>query len=269
MPRRAPGPSRPAGPTDSVDSIASADPGSLIGPAGPAKPANPLAAADPAAQPPAGGRLLRIGLTGGIGSGKTRVADYLEAWGAAVIDTDRISHELTGPGGGAMAALAAEFGPAVVAGDGSLDRAAMRELAFADAQARRRLEALLHPLIAECTAQRAARARGAYLVFVVPLLVESGRWAGRVDRVCVVDCDSDTQLARVQARSGLTASTIRRIMAAQATREARLAAAHDVIVNDGATTPGQLRERARMQHERWRELAQASGFGRSGGGPFG
>ena len=208
---------------------------------------------------PAPACLFRIGLTGGIGSGKSRVADLLQDWGAAVVDTDRIAHELTAAHGAAMPALQAEFGAHIAAPDGSLDRAVMRELAFADPTARRRLEASLHPMIAECTAQQARQAQGAYLVFVVPLLVESGRWRDRVDRICVVDCDPDTQIARVQARSGLTISTIRRIMAAQAPRAARLAVADDVILNDGSTSPAQLRDRARKQHDRWCELASASG----------
>jgi len=175
------------------------------------------------------------------------------------VDTDAIAHELTAPRGAAMPALQAEFGAHVAAADGSLDRAVMRELAFSDPTARRRLEAILHPLIAGRTAEQARRAQGAYLVFVVPLLVESGRWRDRVDRICVVDCDPETQIARVHARNGLTASTIRRIMAAQAPRATRLAAADDVIVNDGSTTPEQLRDRARVQHDRWCESASALG----------
>jgi len=201
--------------------------------------------------------MYKIGLTGGIGSGKSRVADLLAEWGAAVIDTDRIAHELTGPGGAAMPALRAAFGEAAVGADGALDRAWMRDRVFRQPAERTRLEAVLHPLIGLHTEQQAARAQGAYLVFVVPLLVESGRWRERVDRICVVDCDPDTQVARVQARSGLTPDAIRRIMAAQAARATRLAAADDVIVNDGATTPDQLHARARHMHERWIHLAAA------------
>jgi len=203
--------------------------------------------------------MYSIGLTGGIGSGKTRVADLLAQWGAAVVDTDEVAHALTGPQGEAMPALREVFGPGVVDARGALDRAAMREIVFADPAERKRLEAILHPMIARETRRRAERAQGCYLVCVVPLLVESGRWRGRVDRICVVDCDPDTQIARVQARSGLTIDTIRRIMAAQAARAARLAAADDVILNDGATDPAGLQARAKSLHDRWCELAAASG----------
>ena len=195
--------------------------------------------------------MLKIGLTGGIGSGKTRVADLFQEWGGFVIDTDAIAHELTAPGGAAMPGILGAFGQPALAPDGALDRAAMREIVFRDPQARSRLEAIIHPLIAHEALARAALAQGCYLVFVVPLLVESKRWLHQVDRVCVVDCDPDTQVARVQQRSGLTADAVRRIMSAQASREARLAVAHDVVLNDGATTPAQLQQRARQLHEQW------------------
>lgn len=195
--------------------------------------------------------MLKIGLTGGIGSGKTRVADLFQAWGAAVIDTDVIAHQLTAPGGQAISPIRDAFGSGVLTPDAALDRAAMRELVFQDAEARGRLEAIIHPLIAQVTQAQAEAASGCYLVFVVPLLVESKRWVSRVDRVCVVDCDPETQIARVQARSGLTPEAIRRIMMAQATREARLAVAHDVVLNDGQTTPEQLQHRARQLHDEW------------------
>jgi len=201
--------------------------------------------------------MYKIGLTGGIGSGKTRVADMLAEWGAALVDTDAISHALTAPGGAAMPAIRQAFGPGAVAADGALDRAWMRDLVFRQPEARAQLEGILHPLIGQHTERAAARAHGAYLVFVVPLLVESGRWRDRVDRICVVDCDPETQVARVQARSGLTEAAIRRIMAAQAARATRLAAADDVIVNDGATTAQQLRARAKALHDRWCQLAAA------------
>lgn len=198
--------------------------------------------------------MLKIGLTGGIGSGKTRVADLFQEWGASVIDTDVIAHQLTQPGGLAMPAIRETFGEQVVAADGAMDRAAMRERVFGDPDSRRALEAIVHPLIAEVTEQQAHQAWGCYLVLVVPLLVETGRWLKKVDRVCVVDCDPETQIKRVQARSGLTIDAIKRIMSAQATRDARLAQANDVVLNDGATTPGQLRSRARELHEYWCSL---------------
>ncbi len=201
--------------------------------------------------------MYKIGLTGGIGSGKTRVADMLAEWGAAVVDTDAISHDLTAPGGAAMPAIGQAFGDAAVAADGSLDRAWMRDLVFREPDARARLEAILHPLIGLHTRRAAEAAQGDYLVFVVPLLVESGRWREQVDRICVVDCDPATQVARVQARSGLTEQAIRRIMAAQAARATRLAAADDVILNDGATSAQQLRARAKALHDSWCRLAAA------------
>lgn len=202
--------------------------------------------------------MYKIGLTGGIGSGKTRVANLLAEWGAALVDTDAIAHALTAPGGEAMPALQAAFGPEAVGADGALDRAWMRELVFKQPEARARLEDILHPLIGAHTERAAAQAQGAYLVFVVPLLVESGRWRDRVDRICVVDCDPATQIARVQARSGLTVESIQRIMAAQAARATRLAAADDVIVNDGDTSAEQLRARALDLHDHWRQMAAAS-----------
>lgn len=175
-----------------------------------------------------------IGLTGGIGSGKSLVSDLLARHGAAVIDTDVIAHQLTAAGGAAMPAIRDAFGDAVITAEGALDRAAMRERVFADPEARRRLEAILHPAIGrqtELAAQAAASAP--YLVFVVPLLVESGRWKDRVDRVLVVDCPESLQLARVMQRNRLSAEQVEAIMAAQASRAQRLAVADDVIVNDG------------------------------------
>lgn len=195
---------------------------------------------------------------GGIGSGKSRVADMLAEWGASVVDTDEIARALTAAGGSAMPAIEQAFGAEALAEDGSLDRAWMRERAFADVAVRQRLEAVLHPLIGDETERQADAARGCYLVFVVPLLVESlPRWRPRVDRICVVDCDPATQIARVQSRSGLTEPAIRRIMAAQAARASRLAVADDVVANDGDTTPEQLRARTKTLHERWLALAAA------------
>lgn len=195
--------------------------------------------------------MYKIGLTGGIGSGKSRVADMLAEWGAAIIDTDVIAHELTAPDGAAIASIRQHFGPDVIAATGALDRQAMRDLVFESPEARQQLEALLHPMIGAVTKQRVDAARGCYLVFVVPLLVESGHWRDRVDRICVVDCDTETQFKRVQARSGLTREAIARIINAQVPRETRLAAADDVIINDGATGADELARRARVLHEGW------------------
>ncbi len=186
---------------------------------------------------------MRIGLTGGIGSGKSTVAAALvELGGALLVDTDAISRALTAPGGGAMAAIEARFGRPFVASDGALDRAAMRELAFRDPAAKQALESILHPMIGAETARQAALATpGQRVVFDVPLLVESGRWRRLVDRVLVVDCDESTQIARVMARSGLSDGAVRAILAQQATRAQRRAAADAVIHNDGLTL-SQLRE---------------------------
>ena len=174
-----------------------------------------------------------IGLTGGIGSGKSTVAKMLVDFGAVLVDTDLIARELTAPGGAALPHLAAQFGADIVGADGALDRDRMRALAFADAGAKRQLEAVLHPMIGEQTRLQAAAAGEALVVFDVPLLAESGRWRDRVDRILVVDCSEATQLQRVIARSGWPADTVQRIIDQQAPRPARRAVADAVIFNDG------------------------------------
>jgi dephospho-CoA kinase len=175
-----------------------------------------------------------VALTGGIGSGKSAVAERFAALGAGIVDTDVIAHGLTAPGGAAMPAIAAAFGASFVAADGSLDRARMRSHVFDDPAARRRLEAILHPMIrSEAEAQRSAL-RTPYAMMVIPLLVESGDPRGRFDRVLVVDCSPETQVRRVMARSGLAREVVEAILAAQATRAERLAMADDVIDNEGA-----------------------------------
>lgn len=177
--------------------------------------------------------MLRIGLTGGIGSGKSTVAAQLQALGAGLVDTDAIARQLTAPGGRAMPAIAEAFGTEAVAADGSLDRERMRALAFGDPTAKARLQALLHPLIGEeCERQAAAHGDVPALVFDVPLLVESRRWRERVDRVLVIDASEDTQLRRVVARSGWPADTVRAVIAQQATRAERRAVADAVIHNE-------------------------------------
>ncbi|CAG2146723.1 Dephospho-CoA kinase [Cupriavidus campinensis] len=181
--------------------------------------------------------MLEIGLTGGIGSGKTRVADMFAARGAALIDTDLLAHEITAPGGAAIGPLVAAFGPGCLRPDGAMDRDAMRALVFSDPTAKATLEGITHPLIRSLTESRAAAVRAGgqhpYLIYVVPLLVESGSWRARVGRVLVVDCQEETQIARVMARNGFTRAQALAIMARQATRAARLAVADDVIDNDG------------------------------------
>lgn len=177
-------------------------------------------------------KAFSVGLTGGIGCGKTTVADMFAELGASVIDTDQIAHSLTAPHGAAMPALLAEFGEDFATPEGALDRAKMRALVFSDATARARLEAILHPRIRDATAAAAAIATGPYTIFVVPLLIESGTWRERVTRVLAIDCSEETQVARVMTRSGLSAEQVRAIMAAQVTRAQRLAAADDVVNND-------------------------------------
>lgn len=176
--------------------------------------------------------------------------------GAAIIDTDLIAHQLTAPGGLAIAPIREAFGDEMVDEDGALDRKAMRALVFAEPARRKQLEGIIHPLIAQ-EVQRQSEARGGlYQVFVVPLLVESGRWVDRVDRVCVVDCDEQTQINRVMARNQISEETVRQVMAAQATRAQRLAAADDVVLNDGTTSPEGLRKQVLDLHAAWCNLAE-------------
>jgi dephospho-CoA kinase len=177
---------------------------------------------------------LRIGLTGGIGSGKSTVAETFRGLGAAIIDADAVVKELSEPGGAAIDALRQEFGPDAIGPEGGLDRGWMRARAFEDPGARRRLEAIVHPMV-RTEADRRARAaapQAPYIVFVIPLLIESGDWRRRVHRVLVVDCTEQTQFERVMTRPGLDEETTRAIIAAQCSRSERLAAADDVIFNE-------------------------------------
>lgn len=179
----------------------------------------------------------RIGLTGGIGSGKSTVAAALAALGAAVVDTDAIARELTLPGGAAIEPLREAFGATFIDSDGALDRARMRALVFGDPSAKQRLEAILHPLIGRQTEARAVAAAATVTVFDVPLLVESGRWRVLVDRVWVVDCPEGLQIDRVVRRSGWREDEVRAVLARQASRSQRRAAADAVICNDGIDLP--------------------------------
>lgn len=174
-----------------------------------------------------------VGLTGGIGSGKSVVARLFAARGATIVDTDQIAHGMTGPDGPAMAAIRAEFGAQYADAQGAMDRAKMRALVFSDPTAKARLEAILHPRIRDAALAAAAAATGAYVMYDVPLLVESGTWKQRVSRVLVVDCPETVQLERVMARNGMPESQVRAIMANQATRAQRAAAADDIINNGG------------------------------------
>jgi dephospho-CoA kinase len=175
--------------------------------------------------------VILIGLTGGIGSGKTTVADRLAQLGAAVVDTDAIAHDLTGAGGGAVDGVREAFGAAFIGADGALDRAAMRELVFEDPAARVKLEAILHPAIRAAADRALAAASGAYAVIVVPLLFETGGYLDRVARTLVVDCAEHLQVERAAKRSGLAAEQVRRIMAAQWPRWRRLQMADDTVWN--------------------------------------
>ncbi len=195
-----------------------------------------------------------VGLTGGIGSGKSAATERFAALGATIVDTDLIAHRLTAPGGAAIAAIRQAFGAGVISPDGSLDRAAMRARVFAEPAARQQLEAILHPLIRAESARQCLAAPGPYVVMAVPLLVESGTYRQRCDRVCVVDCPEALQIERVRTRSGLDETQIRAIMAAQASREERLAAADDVIDNGG--TLEALQQQVDRLHLRY--LADAS-----------
>lgn len=182
---------------------------------------------------------FRLGLTGGIGSGKSTVAARLQARGATLIDADHISRSLTASGGMALPFIAQAFGAGLIDAHGALNRARMRELVFADSSARQRLEAILHPLIAEQTRQQheAAVAAGSKLIVNdIPLLVESGHWRTRLDGVLVVDCRESTQTERVMARSALSREAVQAIIDVQATRAQRLAAADWVVYNDDGVT---------------------------------
>lgn len=198
-----------------------------------------------------------IGLTGGIGSGKSTVADLFAAQGVAVVDTDLIAHDLTGPAGAAMPEILAAFGDTVRQPNGGLDRVAMRRQVFADPQVRQQLEGILHPRIRSEAERRCRLATTPYVLLVVPLLIESGAYRDRVRRVLVVDCDEATQVARVVARSGLSPEEVRRIIATQLARAERLAAADDVIVNMAGVAA--LEPQVLAMHERYLRLGYDEG----------
>lgn len=180
--------------------------------------------------------MMRLGLTGGIGSGKSTVAGFFQAHGATVIDADAISRQVTAPGGLAIDPIRTQFGAEYITEEGALDRARMRQASFSDARTRVRLEAIIHPLVSRETTRLEAEAMAGdarCIVFDVPLLVESRRWLQRVDQVIVVDCTHEVQLERVMARSGLARDEVDRIIASQAPRLQRLRAADIVIFNAG------------------------------------
>jgi len=194
-----------------------------------------------------------VGLTGGIGSGKSAAADEFARLGASIVDTDAIAHELTGKQGAALSEIRKHFGAEAIGPDGAMDRRRMREAAFADPAARKKLEGLLHPMIRQESARRIAAATGPYVVYVVPLLVESGNPRRTVNRVLVVDAPEEVQLERVKTRSALPADQVRSIIAAQAKRSDRLAAADDVIDNGG--TMDALRKQVAGLHRKYLQFS--------------
>jgi len=198
-------------------------------------------------------KIFRVGLTGGIASGKTMIANLFVELGVPVIDTDEIARQVVEPGRPGLAGIVTEFGPHVLTPNGHLDRSRLRKLAFADADRRRRLEAILHPLIRERTLETAASTGGPYQLIVVPLLVETG-FRQLVDRVLVVDCPEFMQRQRLLDRDTEDPEQVQRMIAAQISREARLSAADDVLDNSG--TPDQAREQVAILHRKYLELAR-------------
>lgn len=196
-----------------------------------------------------------VGLTGGIGSGKSAATEAFARLGAVIVDTDAIAHELTRAGGGAIPAIRRQFGNDFITADGAMDRARMRALVFADRSSKERLEALLHPMIREEAGRRIAAATGPYVVLVVPLLVESAGYRSRVRRVLVVDCPQEIQIERVRLRSNLSADEVLAIVRSQVSREQRVAAADDVIDNSGSLAA--LQQQVTMLHARYLELARS------------
>jgi dephospho-CoA kinase len=197
-----------------------------------------------------------VGLTGGIGSGKSAAADEFARLGATVVDTDVIARELSAAGGAAIPALRALFGPAYFDASGAMDRAKVRAKVFVDPAAKKSLESLLHPMIRAESERRIAAAAGPYVIFVVPLLIESGNYRSRVQCVTVVDCPEEVQLARVATRSNLPEDEVRRIIASQVPRAQRRAAADDVI--DNASTLDALHKQVRELHQKYLRLARAA-----------
>ncbi len=194
-----------------------------------------------------------VGLTGGIGCGKSKAAEMFAELGASVVDTDAIAHELTGPGGGAMAAIRQTFGPEYVRDDGALDRQRMRALVFSDPGAKSKLEAILHPLIRTESRTRVDTSTAPYVLLVVPLLLETAAYKDVVDRILVIDCDESQQVARTMTRSRLSEDDVRRIMSNQASRAERLKQADDVISNDSDMNA--LRSQVEALHRRYLSAA--------------
>ena len=196
-----------------------------------------------------------IGLTGGIGSGKSSAAEIFRELGAGVVDTDAIAHDLTRPGGAALTAIRSQFGAEYIAADGGLDRPKMRRLVFSDPASKKSLEAILHPRIRAESEARIAAAREPYVIIAVPLLLETGAYNALIDRVLVVDCAEEQQVARTMQRSAIIADEVRAIMATQLPRSERLARADDVLHNDADMAA--LRRQAEALHGKYLALARA------------
>ena len=197
-------------------------------------------------------RPFRVGLTGGIASGKSTAAKFFGALGIPIIDTDQLARDIVEPGQPPLERLVERFGPSILTEDGHLDRPALRNIVFSDPKARADLEALTHPAIGSAAEKRSAEAGGVYQIVMIPLLVEKGL-GSQLDRVLVVDCDEELQIRRLQARDGSTLEQARAILNAQASRTARLKAAHDVIKNDGDMSA--VRDQVETLHARYLELA--------------
>jgi dephospho-CoA kinase len=197
-------------------------------------------------------RPFRVGLTGGIASGKSTAAKFFGALGIPIIDTDQLARDIVEPGQPPLERLVERFGPSILTEDGHLDRPALRNIVFSDPKARADLEALTHPAIGAAAEKRSAEAGGVYQIVMIPLLVEKGL-GSQLDRVLVVDCDEELQIRRLQARDGSTLEQARAILNAQASRTARLKAAHDVIKNDGDMSA--VRDQVETLHARYLELA--------------
>lgn len=197
-----------------------------------------------------------VGLTGGIGSGKSAAAQVFQELGASVVDADAIAHALTAPAGTAIAPIRSAFGAEYITAEGALDRARMRELVFRDEVKKRLLESILHPLVRKGSDEMIAAARGAYVILMVPLLIESRAYRERCQRVLVIDCPEALQIERVVARSGISAAQVRAIMATQTTRSERLAAADDIIDNSGDQAA--LRRQVEALHLRYLQFAAAA-----------
>jgi dephospho-CoA kinase len=204
------------------------------------------------------GRAYRVGLTGGVACGKTTVANLFAALGASIVDTDLLAREVVAPGSPLLPKIAAHFGSQVLRKDGSLDRARLRDRVFANPAERQWLESVTHPAIRELTDARCETATGRYVIVAIPLLVET-QGAQRFDRVLVVDCEPELQLARLQARDGMTRAQAERMLAAQATRAQRLGVADDVIRNDGAIAA--LRDQVEKLHRQYLAAAKAQADG--------